>query len=273
MRLLVTGGAGVIGGALARSVAGRWPAAAVDLTWRSQVPAAPGVHHRVDLCDADATRRLFEQCGPDLVVHTAYRAGSRGDIVEAAENVAAAAARVGAGLVHLSTDVVFDGDGSSRCELDPPCPINDYGRWKLEAEQVVTQLVPNACVTRSSIVVRLDPPDAGCATALAVARGEHRMRFFDDEIRLPILLEDLVGRLVALIELPAPQRSGVWHLPGPEAMSRSELARRIVAYHGVDPSRIDGVIGGSDTGRPRDLRLTSIRSLPGASPARRIPRE
>ena len=107
MRLHVTGATGYLGSELVRLR----PDATTE---------------RVEIRDADAVAALFERLRPDVVIHTAYRQDgptARAINVDGAENVARAAAAVGARLVHLSTDVVFDGrKGAPYVEEDPLSP-------------------------------------------------------------------------------------------------------------------------------------------------------
>src|SRR5437667_8967283 len=91
--LHLTGASGYLGGELLR-----------------QAPDATG--DRVEIRDPDAVRALLAQLRPKVVIHTAYRQDGDGaweTNVDGAENVARAAREVDAQLVHLSTDVVFDG--------------------------------------------------------------------------------------------------------------------------------------------------------------------
>ena len=79
-------------------------------------------------------------------------------------HVARAAAAVGARLVHLSTDVVFDGEkGSPYAEEDEPAPVTDYGRDKADAERAVLEAYPGALVVRTSLIY--GGPRAGAAGA------------------------------------------------------------------------------------------------------------
>ena len=118
MRLHVTGATGYLGSELVRLR----PDASTE---------------RVEIRDAVAVDDLFAASAPEVVIHTAYRQDGRRTRVnvDGAENVARAAAAVGARLVHLSTDVVFDGrKGAPYVEDDPLSPVTDYGRAKAEAE-------------------------------------------------------------------------------------------------------------------------------------------
>ena len=102
-------------------------------------------------------RELFERLRPDVVIHTAYRQDEDDVNTVGSENVARAAAAVGARLVHLSTDVVFDGrKGAPYVEDDPVSPVTDYGRAKAEAEVRVAAAHPARCSSapRSSTAAR-----------------------------------------------------------------------------------------------------------------------
>lgn len=264
----MTGGAGLVGSHLLRSAPDDVELAA---TWRATPVAASlagGVElHRVDLCDAATTAALLAALAPDVVVHTAYSMGSRDDIVAATAAVAGAAASCSASLVHLSTDVVFDGGSAPYVESDPVAPVNDYGRWKLAAEQVAIDAVPDVCITRTSLVVDLALPDRSTAALLDTVRGGGAPSLFVDEVRCPIRAVDLAATLWALVGLDRSQRAGVWHLPGPEALSRWELGTRLLAAAGLPSS---SVVAASSRDhpepRPADLTLHTERDTPGPVP-------
>jgi dTDP-4-dehydrorhamnose reductase len=262
--VLVTGGAGLVGRHL---VAAAPAGTSVHLTWRTTAPPAGAVAHRVDLTDAEAVGALLAAVRPDVVVHTAYSMHDRADIVDATAHVAAAAAAHGSALVHLSTDVVFDGTAAPYVESDPVSPVNEYGRWKALAEQIVAERVPDACITRTSLVVAHEPPDPATARLLdAVQQGE-QPTLFDDEVRCPIRAQDLAAALWALVAMERCARSGVWHLPGPEALTRLEIGRRLLVVAGLDPrAPRPGSATAHPDPRPPDLTLHSIRRWPGPPP-------
>jgi len=109
---------------------------------------------RVEIRDAAAVLALLERLRPETVIHTAYRQEDAGVNVEGSANVARAAAAVGARLVHLSTDVVFDGlKGAPYVEQDPLSPVSDYGASKAEAERRVATEHPAALIVRTSLIV------------------------------------------------------------------------------------------------------------------------
>jgi len=226
----------------------------------------------VELTDPTAVLQMVEQFRPDVVIHSAASVRSRADVVEATRSVAMAAASSGAALVHLSTDMVFDGEHAPFDESSPPAPVNDYGRWKLDAERIAHCEVPDVAVTRTSLVVSPSPPDRTSASLLEAVRSGSAPAMFVDEMRCPIHADDLAHRLWGLVGLGRAERAGVWHLPGPEVLSRHELARRLCRSAGLDPGAIRAASARDHhERRPRDLTLISNRPALVDRPLRAVP--
>ena len=266
MKVLITGGAGLVGSHLLASAP---PGVDVEVTWRTAAPPDGVVGHQVELSDGPSTAELLDRVRPDVVVHTAYSLSLARDVVQATTHVAASCRETGAAMVHLSTDVVFGGDRAPYVESDPVRPINGYGRAKVAAEQVVRRAVPDACITRTSLVVSTAPPDRATQRLIdAVAAGEHPTLFID-EVRCPIRAVDLASVLWALLELPRVERSGVWHLPGPEALTRMQIGTRLLAAAGLDAEHARaGSAREMAEPRPADLTLATARATPGPRPRR-----
>lgn len=260
-RVLVTGGAGTVAGWLARTVPDD-----VELHLTCHVSPVPadvrGVStvHRVDLLDPDATVALVTAIRPDVVVHTAYVQERRESIVDLTRWVADATALVGASLVHLSTDVVFAGGDPPYGEDATPDPVSDYGRSKAEAERICRRVVPDACIVRISMAVSLDPPDRVTASLLDALSSGAEVTLYRDEHRQPIRAEDLARELWALVGLNRVGRAGVWHLPGPECLSRLELGLRLAAALGLDTAGVRTASAASHPSpRPRDPAMAARR--------------
>jgi dTDP-4-dehydrorhamnose reductase len=238
--LHVTGASGYLGRAILRLV--------------PQASAA-----RVEIRDAAAVQRLLERLHPRVVIHTAYRQdgpGAREITVEGAENVARAAQAVGARLVHLATDDVFDGrKGAPYVEADPPTPVSDYGRAKAEAERRVVAAHPGASLVRTSL---LYGGPGGEPSRHELAAGDSAATFYADEIRSPVQVDDLAAALIELAELDV---AGPLHVAGADDLSRADFAelisRRPVARAPAPPGRpLDCSL---DSSRARALLRTELR--------------
>ncbi|HEX8274695.1 MAG TPA: sugar nucleotide-binding protein [Longimicrobiaceae bacterium] len=257
MRVLVTGGGGLLGGALLR-------AAPPEVELHCTVRRGPenGAVHGVELTDADAVVRAWARVRPDVVVHTAFdtRAGER-EVLAAHRAVARACRESGAALVHVSTDALLDGERAPYDERAEPAPVHEYGRLKALAEAAVRAECPDAAVVRTSLLLRTDPPDRTTAWVVDSLRRGEPTTLFTDELRCPIAADDLAAQLWELAGLPAAEQAGVWNLVGPEAPSRYALGLLIAARWGLDPrGLVPAPSAASPAPRPRDLRMTTARA-------------
>jgi dTDP-4-dehydrorhamnose reductase len=251
VKLLVTGGAGFLGRELCALAVARG-----DDVIATQLHREPphGRPIRLDVRDAAAVDRLILRHGPDAVIHTAYV--QHGDamedtIVRGSHAVAEAARRCGARLVHLSSDLVFDGEqGAPYTESAEPRPVLAYGQAKLDAEQLVLRAHPSATVVRTSLLYgRPDGPQEQLALRDDVT-------FYTDEIRCPTRVDELAAALLELLEL---DHAGPLHLAAPAAVSRYELARVLRRAAGADSGGVAGAPSPRD-GRPRNVALDSARA-------------
>ena len=242
MRILVTGGRTGYLGRHVVSTAGR---AGHKVLAVSSVDA--------DLREERAVRELLVGARPEVVIHTAYRHADWDSTAIAAAQVAKAAARIGARVVFVSSDVVFSGAASSYDESARPDPITPYGAAKAAAEVAVGVLHDDVVTARTSLIL-----GDGHSTHERLVHdmlGSGQGALFDDELRCAVHVADLAA---ALVELASHQHRGVIHLGGADAMTRLELGRLIAHRDGMDPGvlvgcrRADLAIPG-----PVELRLDS----------------
>jgi dTDP-4-dehydrorhamnose reductase len=253
-RLLVTGGSGHLGGALVRyATAAGW--SAVGTSFRSPGPLA------LDVRDRAAVFAVMAALQPDCVIHTAYLQdgpGAWATNVDGTANVAEAGAAAGARLVHLSTDLVFDGRAGPYREEDPIAPVLEYGRAKAAAERAVTAADPSAVVVRTSLIYGGEELSGHERRILEVADGATDFAFFTDELRCPVRVADLAGALVALVSTDA---AGPLHVAGADGVSRYEFACLVAAAHGRPTAHLRTTTSAETAPqRPRDCRLDCGRA-------------
>jgi len=253
-RLLVTGGSGHLGGEVVRRArdAG-WDV--VGTSFRTPGPA------RLDVRDAAAVDALVAVVAPDCIVHTAYLQegpDAWATNVDGSANVAAAAARRGARLIHLSTDLVFDGRAGPYAEDDAVNPLLEYGRSKAAGERIVAERHPAATIVRTSLIYGGEGLSGHERRILDVVDGRADLAFFTDELRCPVHVTDLAGALLALAAIA---RAGPLHLAGADGVSRYELACLVAAANGRETAHLRTTTSaGIEPERPRDCRLDCSRA-------------
>jgi dTDP-4-dehydrorhamnose reductase len=247
--LLITGASGYLGRhLLTRRDQGRQ----VVGTYLSATPPLGVQSHKLEIRDEAAVRGLLERVQPAVVIHTAYRRDEPEVTLDGTRHLARACADVGARLIFISTDLVFDGQRGEYRETDRPNPLDSYGAAKVAAEREVLQR--GGVVTRTSLIYGFDPLDPITERLIAapLRQGQHP-RLFVDEYRSPAYGPDLAE---ALLELAAGSFDGLLHLAGPQRLSRYEFGLKLADYLGLDPGGIKPTrIAESGLIRPADCSL------------------
>jgi dTDP-4-dehydrorhamnose reductase len=260
-RLFITGGTGYLGGALLRLATGRYELGA---SYLSQLPGTspPVTWASLDVRDPQAVRATLADFRPDVVIHTAfvqYGPNLMAITAEGSGHVAAAAAALGARMIHMSSDVIFDGERAGPyTEDDQPSPISAYGEAKAAAEDLVAAAHPGAVIARTSLIYGFAPIDRQTRFALEIAAGHRPDRLFSDEYRCPIYVDDLAAALLELAEI---DYAGVLNVAGAERVSRYEMGTLLTRALGHDPARItSGLSADSPVRRPRNCALDTSRA-------------
>ena len=253
-RLLVTGGSGHLGGEVVRRARDTgWEA--VGTSFRTPGPV------RLDVRDATAVEALVAELAPDCVIHTAYvqdGPDAWATNVDGSANVAAAAAGRGARLIHLSTDLVFDGRAGPYAEEDAENPLLEYGRAKAAGERFVAERHPEATIVRTSLIYGGEGLSGHERRILDVVDGRTDLAFFTDELRCPVHVSDLAGALLALAKVA---HAGPLHIAGADGVSRYELACLVAAANGRATAHLRTTTSaGMQPERPRDCRLECSRA-------------
>ncbi|MGI9109314.1 MAG: SDR family oxidoreductase [Opitutales bacterium] len=270
MKLVVTGASGFLGREVCLAALRRGHE--VLALGGSRAPTIPGVKQAraFDLCSEAALEALILEEFPHAVVHCAALptietclaepAKAKALNAEVPKKLAQLCFHLGAKLVHLSTDTVFDGVAGNYQPTDKPAPLNLYGETKAAAEvEVLRYGREHAAVLRTSpIIGNSVTGDRGLQERLFASWKEGRpSSLFTDEIRQPVEVSNLADVTIELCERP--NLSGLFHWAGTEAMSRHEIGLRIARHFGLDAETLVRPLSRADVpaaaARPRDLSL------------------
>ncbi|MBM3150875.1 MAG: SDR family oxidoreductase [Chloroflexi bacterium] len=245
MRILVTGASGLLGLNLSLLMAGgQHTIVGVD---RSRLSGTPFELIQADLLGPDACPRLLEAVRPAAVIHTAALAN-----LEACEadpgtarllnadlpgELAAACAGRSIGLVHISTDSVFDGAREGiYTEDDVPNPPGVYSATKLQGERNVLSAYPEAVVARVNFFGwSLSGKRSLSEYFYNNLSSSRPAPGFTDIWFCPIFVGDLADTLVRMLEKSL---SGLYHAVGSEALTKYDFGLRIARRFGFDPGLV-----------------------------------
>lgn len=254
---MITGASGYIGTFMRRALDGRWAVRAFDR------------RSGFDVTDAQAVATFVTAERPAAVVHLVNYGGlqrcerdpaaARRVIVQGTHNVASACAEQGCHLIVVSTDYVFDGMRGGYREHDEPRPRSVFGRLKLAAEATVMELHrSNALILRTAGVYgyRGPKPDNFDVWVLDCLAGGRTVVAFDDVYNTPTSIADLVD---GIERCAGEALTGLYHLAGPERVSRYEFCRRLARAKGFPEELVVPGSAGNAEGdlRPRDASLVS----------------
>jgi dTDP-4-dehydrorhamnose reductase len=242
MKVIITGANGQVGRALLRSVP-----AQVDAIGRS--------HEELDIGAAQSVMGSIQSQRPDLIINAgAYTAVDKAESEpEAAErantagphNLAVAAAAVGARLLHLSTDFVFDGMASKPYGTDAPTnPQSTYGRTKRGGEEAVRRELPERSVILRTAWVYAAEGNNFVRTMLRVMAAKGAVRVVADQIGTPTAAHSLAEVIWALAARP--DVSGIYHWTDAGVASWYDFAVAI-----AEESVVIGLL-------PADVRVDAI---------------
>jgi dTDP-4-dehydrorhamnose reductase len=252
VKILVTGAAGQLG----REV--------VDVATSAGHDVFAASRAELDVTKPEVVRAVVSREQPAVIIHAA--AWTAVDACEsdrekamlhngaATRFVVDAAREVGARVVYISTDYVFDGTKPTPyVETDVPNPQSVYGASKLAGEQAVDTAIDT--VVRVSWLSGFHGANM-VKTILRIAGQQDTLTFVDDQIGCPTFADDAAKMIT---RLATEARPGIWHVTNQGAVSWYEFTREVLRAAGHDPARVKPV-------RTRDL----VPARPAPRPANSV---
>ena len=265
MHILLLGKYGQLGWELQRTLAPLGDILALDFP-------------QIDLEQVDSLRELIHNIRPQVIFNaTAYtavdRAESEMEIAHAINShaprvMAEEAKKIGAAIIHYSTDYVFDGKkGGDYLEQDPPNPLNMYGESKLEGERAIQDVGESYLILRTSWVYSVRR-ESFVTRVLEWSRKQTTLRIVSDQVSNPTwcrMLAEVTAQLLAMaggdMAGGLDKRRGIYPLSGSGRASRFEWAQAILE---MDPRREEQIVQEVQPALTSEFPTPAIRPLHSA---------
>ncbi|QLJ53444.1 MAG: dTDP-4-dehydrorhamnose reductase [Candidatus Fermentimicrarchaeum limneticum] len=246
MKVLVVGGSGLLGSRVVKMFSTKFETYA---TYTANKPPRNKCELiEIDIRKAESVRKIMEEVRPAVVVHTAaltdvdYCEGHKREArmlnVAGTKNLIDGCGRVGASMIYISTDYVFDGKRGDYLEEDSVNPISYYGKTKLEGEKLLAESRIDCCIGRVSVVYGWNGPWQRLNFVTWVIKSLKEgssIRVVDDQYNTPTLADNAAEAVYRMVEKNA---GGIYHITGAECVNRYEFAMEIAKVFGLDSSKI-----------------------------------
>jgi len=200
---------------------------------------------KLDITNRKEVFKIFKDFQPKCVIHCAaltnvdyceeHKKEAYTVNVEGTKNVVDACKEIGAKLVYVSTDFIFDGKKGSYKESDKPNPLSYYGFTKLKGEEFVRKL-ENYVIARTSVIYGPNKSNFVFWVLESLRKGK-KIKVVTDQYNSPTYNLDLAKALLKLSE----KGHGIYHTAGSERISRYEFAKRIAKIFNLDSDLIEKI--------------------------------
>lgn len=252
-KVLLTGSNGFIGQKMITEILANKDFDLIALSrGENRHPLAEGyLYIDADVCHSERLFDVISQHRPHFVIHTVAMAN-----VEACEEDIEACRRINIDpvttlivlaeqynfhLIHLSTDFIFDGKGGPYAETATPNPLNEYGKSKLGAEQILQASNMKWSIIRTILVYGM-PDDKNRSNLILWVKSSleagKQINVVTDHYRMPTLVEDLAKATLTIVDREA---TGIYHISGSELYSIYEIAQKVASFWHLDSSLIQPV--------------------------------
>lgn len=214
-------------------------------------PAGGYTYLSANLNNPEGIESFLQFCCPEVIIHCAAmtqvdECEKHKDVcwqtnVDGTESIIKIARSIGAFLIFVSTDFVFDGESGPYSEQDTPNPISQYGKSKLAAEDLIQNSGIKHAIVRTVLVYGTSNSPSRSNLVLWVKESLEEgksINVVNDQWRTPTLAEDLAN---ACILIAKGRHEGVFHISGEGMMTPYEIAIKVADAYGLDASLIQQV--------------------------------
>jgi len=246
LRILVTGGSGLLGSKIAEIAVQK----GYDVySGYNMHESRFGFPVRLDICDKAVANRVFREVDPEVVIHAAALTNvdkceedkplAWKVNVDGTRNICELANKHGAFRIYVSTDYVFSGEKGLYRETDKTNPINYYGITKLEGEKRVKTLLDEWAIARPSVIYGSKPAAGKVNFALWVLeklKKEEPIRIITDQYVSPTLNTNLA---YMILEVAERRLTGTYHLAGATPINRYRFVQLLAEKFELDKNLIE----------------------------------
>ena len=236
MKVLVTGGRGMLGSEITKTFHGNGldtvsiDIQEADITTKNEITKIVSLY-KPDIITHAAAYTFVDECERNREL--AFRVNAKGTL-----NVAEAASSIDAALIYISTDYVFDGDGASPyTEEDATNPVSVYGESKLEGEKLAARASSRCYIIRTEWLFGKQGRNfVDTMRELLIRGNNHPLRVVNDQKGAPTYACHLAGALLQVVKeitAESPPAPGIYHVTGSGECTWYEFACRIAALSGA----------------------------------------
>ncbi len=258
LKLLVVGGSGLLGFKVAELAKREHKTYATYNLRRTELQDCR--LFKLDKTDRSATLTLIDKLKPDVIIDTAalhnvdycetHHEEAWKVNVEGTKNVAEGCEKVGAKMIFVSTDYVFDGKEGFYREEDAPTPLHYYAETKVEGERVVMEAGIEYAIARPSVIYGWNPNEsAGFKSSSGKSmnfvlwtinklKRKEEISIVTDQYSCPTLADNLAE---VLLILSKSKKQGIYHTAGKSCINRYDFAKKIASTFDLDGGLIKPV--------------------------------
>jgi len=269
MKILVTGAAGFLGTKVMKILKDDFELIGTDRG------SAKG-NLKMDITKKEEVDFVFQKVKPDVVLHIAAmtdvdRCETDKEManrinVMGTKNIIDGCARIKAKLVHISTDFVFNGGKGDYAEDDLPDPLSYYANTKLQAEGLLRRSGLKWLVIRPEVLYGYNGDGSERSFVQWVyssLKQGKEIKVVDDQYNTPTLVDDIAGALGVLIKKGS---EGIYHVAGPDKLSRYDMAVKLAEVFGFDRRLVKRI-------KSSELKQTAKRPVDSSLNTEKLKRE